>query len=161
LVIIISILIKDDLNTRAGMISGVLLLGLAATFGVLWLRRKNQPTDWAKYPAVGLFVLSILAFILGDAWNALTDRTKAIVFAVASAVFLVCYLLTGLRKWGWLFPILFCAAISLTMWMSINNLEDTLAAVDQPHHGRNMVRCRGGENRSCTGSVEHSISHKA
>jgi hypothetical protein len=103
----------------------VLCLGLAAIFGILWLRRKTEPTDWAKYPAAGLLVLSILAFILGDAWNTLSDQTKAIAFAVASAVFLVCYLLNGLRKWGWLFPILFCAAVSLTIWMSMNNMEDT------------------------------------
>jgi hypothetical protein len=125
LIITMDYLIKDNFDTQAGMFSGVLLLGFAATFGILWLRRKTQPTDWAKYPAAGLFVLSILAFILGDVWNTLSDQTKAIVFAVASAVFLVCYLVNGLRKWGWLFPILFCAAISLTLWMSINNMEDT------------------------------------
>jgi hypothetical protein len=125
LIIIMDFLIKDNFDTQAGIFSGVLLLGLAATFGILWLRRKTEPTDWAKYPAAGLFVLSILSFILGNAWNTLSDQTKAIAFAVASAGFFVCYLLTGLRKWGWLFPILFCAAISLTIWMSINNLEDT------------------------------------
>ncbi len=125
LVIAMDFLIQDSLDTRVGIFSGVLLLGLAATFGILWLRRKTAPTDWAKYPAAGLFVLSILAFILGDAWNTLSDQTKAIAFAVAGAVFFVCYLVNGLRKWGWLFPILFCAAMSLTIWMSMNNMEDT------------------------------------
>jgi|GEM_PF-1228690 len=125
LIIMMDFLIKDNFDTQAGIFSGVLLLGLAVTFGILWLRRKTEPTDWGKYPAAGLFVLSILVFILGDAWNTLSDQTKAIAFAVASALFLVCYLLNGLRKWGWLFPILFCAAVSLTIWMSMNNMEDT------------------------------------
>ena len=122
---VLDFLIQDSLDTRVGIFSGVLLLGLAATFGILWLRRKTEPTDWAKYPAAGLFVLSILAFILGDAWNTLSNQTKAIAFAIASAAFFVCYLVNGLRKWGWLFPTLFCAAMSLTIWMSMNNMEDT------------------------------------
>ncbi len=125
MIIVLPFLVSDEHNTQYGLYSGVLCLGLAATFGILWLRRKIEPTDWAKYPAAGLFVLSILAFILGDAWNMLSDQTKAIAFAVASAVFLVCYLVNGLRKWGWLFPVLICAAMSLTLWMSINNMEDT------------------------------------
>ena len=123
--IALPVLVPDKQNTHIGLYSGVMFLGLAATFAILWLRRKTDPTDWAKYPAAGLFVLSILAFILGDAWNTLSDQTKAIAFAVASAVFFVCYLVNGLQKWGWLFPALLCAAMSLTLWMSINNMEDT------------------------------------
>jgi hypothetical protein len=124
-IIVLPFLVSDEHNSQYGLYSGVLCLGLAATFGILWLRRKTDPTDWAKYPAAGLFVLSILAFILGDAWNTLSDQTKAIAFAVASSVFFVCYLVNGFRKWGWLFPALVCAAMSLTIWMSINNMEDT------------------------------------
>ena len=125
LAIALNFLIQDKQNTHVGIFTGVLLLGLSITLGILWLRRKTQPTDWAKYPAAGLFVLAILAFILGNSWNTLSDQTKAIAFAVASAVFFVCYLVNGLRKWGWLFPALFCAAMSLTIWMSMNNMEDT------------------------------------
>jgi hypothetical protein len=124
-IILLPFLVPDENNSQFGLYSGVLFLGLAITFGILWLRRKTQPTDWAKYPAAGLFVLSILAFILGDAWNALSDQTKAIGFAVASAVLFIAYFVNGFRKWGWLFPALICAAISLTIWMSNNNMEDT------------------------------------
>jgi len=124
-IIVLPFLVSDEHNTQYGLYSGVLCLGMAATFGILWLRRKTQPTDWAKYPAAGLFVLSILAFILGDAWNTLSDQTKAIAFAVASAVFLVCYLVNGLRKWGWLFPILVCAAMAITLWMITQNMDET------------------------------------
>ena len=44
----------------------VLFLGFAATFGVLWLRRKTQPTGWAWYPAAGWLAIAGLAFILGS-----------------------------------------------------------------------------------------------
>jgi len=125
LALTLDFLIQDKPNIQVGIFSGVLLLGLAITFGILWLRRKTQPTDWAKYPAAGLFVLAILALILGNGWNALSDQAKAISFTVASAVFFISYLVNGLRKWGWLFPALFCAAMALTMWMSINNMEDS------------------------------------
>jgi len=48
-----------------GVYSWVLFMGLAATFGILWLLRKTQPTDWAKYPATGLAVLAVQCFVLG------------------------------------------------------------------------------------------------
>ncbi len=44
----------------------MLFLGLAVTFGVPWLLRKTQPTDWAKYPATGLAVLAVQFLILGS-----------------------------------------------------------------------------------------------
>jgi len=125
LAISLQFLFQDKQNLRVGIFSGVLLLGLAITFGILWLRRKTLPTDWAKYPAAGLFVLAILAFILGNGWSTLSDQAKAISFTVASAAFFISYLVNGLRKWGWLFPSLFCGAMALTMWMSINNMEDS------------------------------------
>ena len=50
----------------SGLFTGVLFLGFGATFGALWLRRATQPTDWAKYPAVGLFTAALLAVILGN-----------------------------------------------------------------------------------------------
>ncbi len=118
------VLVSGERNEHIGLYSGVMLLGSAITFGILWLRRKTQPTDWAKYPAAGLLVLSILAFIQGDAWNTLSDQTP-IAFAVASVVFFICYLVVGLRKWGWLFPALICAAMAVTSWMVINNIDET------------------------------------
>jgi hypothetical protein len=44
--------------------TGVLFLGFAVTFGFLWLLRSSQPTSWARFPAIGMLVLSILAFLL-------------------------------------------------------------------------------------------------
>jgi hypothetical protein len=44
---------------------GFMFLGLAATFWVLWLRRRSSGTDWAKYPAIGLAISGILMIGLG------------------------------------------------------------------------------------------------
>ena len=46
--------------------AGFMFLGWALTFGALWLRRKDQATAWAGYPALGLALASALAFIVGD-----------------------------------------------------------------------------------------------
>jgi hypothetical protein len=45
--------------------NGVLFFGLAVTFGILWLLRTSQPTAWAKYPAIGLLVTSMVAVLMG------------------------------------------------------------------------------------------------
>ncbi len=43
--------------------ASAMFLGWAVTFGLLWLRRGSQPTDWAKYPALGLLAASVMALI--------------------------------------------------------------------------------------------------
>jgi hypothetical protein len=48
-----------------GVFTWVLFLGLAATFGAVWLHHKSEATDWAKYPAAGLCVIAVLSFIEG------------------------------------------------------------------------------------------------
>jgi hypothetical protein len=45
--------------------NGVLFLGWAATFGILWLRRDVHPTAWAKYPAVILTLIGVMALVFG------------------------------------------------------------------------------------------------
>ncbi len=50
---------------RVALMNGVMFLGWAATFGGLWLRRAIQPTEWAKYPAIGLAIAALLAIGLG------------------------------------------------------------------------------------------------
>jgi len=65
-----------------GVYTGVLLLGFAATFGILWLLRRSQPTDWAKYPAIGLVIASILAFLLGKTFNDLIPAVALLVIGI-------------------------------------------------------------------------------
>jgi hypothetical protein len=48
-----------------GFYTWVLFLGLAATFGVLWLLRKTLPTSWAIYPAAGFLTMAVLFIIEG------------------------------------------------------------------------------------------------
>jgi hypothetical protein len=43
----------------------VLFLGLATTFGILWLLRKILPTNWAIYLAVGFLAMAVLFIIEG------------------------------------------------------------------------------------------------
>ncbi len=52
-----------------GVYTSLLFLGFAATFGILWQLRFTQPTDWARYPAIGLLAVSLLAFLLGERFN--------------------------------------------------------------------------------------------
>ncbi|HEX6387425.1 MAG TPA: hypothetical protein VF177_22385 [Anaerolineae bacterium] len=49
----------------ARVLGGVLFVGMAATFGWLWLQRDHAPTDWARYPAAGLAVAALLVLALG------------------------------------------------------------------------------------------------
>lgn len=65
LVVVITMFVRDNQETWSGILTGILLLGFGLTFGLLWLRRANQPTGWTMYPAIGLLVASLLAFVLG------------------------------------------------------------------------------------------------
>jgi len=76
-----------------GVYSWVLFMGLAATFGMLWLLRKTQSTAWAKYPAVGLLVIAVMALILGSRFQKIWTES----FLVAIGVMLVLALLTRLH----------------------------------------------------------------
>ncbi len=70
---------------------GVLLfLGIAATFGILWLQRGRYPVEWAKYPAVGFTIGSLLVLVLG--------RNPEIISAVALIVIGVWLLFENRRQ---------------------------------------------------------------
>ena len=73
-----------------GVYNWVLFLGLAVPFGVLWLLRKTQPTDWAKYPATGLAVLAVQCFVLGARFQ----ETYLITVLVAIGAMLMLALVT-------------------------------------------------------------------
>ncbi len=48
------------------LISAFMFLVWAATFGLLWLRRESQPTEWAKYPALVMLGAALVTMILGS-----------------------------------------------------------------------------------------------
>jgi hypothetical protein len=65
LVVILGILVPNIQLNSANFLNGVLLLGLALTFGALWLLRRTRPTAWAVYPAIGLFIAALVAGFSG------------------------------------------------------------------------------------------------
>lgn len=48
------------------IIAAVMFAGWALTFGILWLLRGQSPTTWAKYPAIGLAILSAATLAFGE-----------------------------------------------------------------------------------------------
>ena len=48
------------------LIGALMFLGWAATFGLLWLRRESQPTEWAKYPALIMLAAALVTMVLGS-----------------------------------------------------------------------------------------------
>jgi hypothetical protein len=69
LVILLGMIVPQDQSIYNGLLSGVLLFGLALTFGILWLLRRIRPTAWAIYPAIGLFIAALVAFFSGGISN--------------------------------------------------------------------------------------------
>ena len=69
-----------------GVYTSVLLLGFAITFGILWLLRASQPTNWAKYPAIGLLVASILAFLMGKNFNDIFPAVALLIIGVVMII---------------------------------------------------------------------------
>ena len=65
-----------------GFYTWVLFLGLAATFGVLWLLRKTLPTSWAIYPAAGFIAMAVLFIIEGAHFSEYWLETTLLVFGV-------------------------------------------------------------------------------
>jgi len=65
-----------------GFYTWVLFLGLATTFGVLWLLRKILPTGWAIYPAAGFLTMAVLFIIEGAYYSEYWPETMLLVFGV-------------------------------------------------------------------------------
>lgn len=65
-IVILAVFVRSDSVGIDPIMNGILLAEFGLTFGLLWLRRKSQPTDWAKYPAICLFVAAVLAFVVGE-----------------------------------------------------------------------------------------------
>ena len=63
-----------------GFYTWALFLGLAATFGVLWLLCKTLPTSWARYPAAGFLAIAVLFIIEGVHFSEYWLATILLVF---------------------------------------------------------------------------------
>ena len=72
-----------------GVFTWVAFAGFAATFGAMWLWRRSRPTDWAKYPAVGLLALSIATLILGARFQEVWLQTTLLVTGATIGLALV------------------------------------------------------------------------
>ncbi len=85
-VVILGMLVPDNQPVFEGILTGVLLLGFALTFGGLWLIRSTRPTAWAKFPALGLGLAAVAAFIFGQNSN-LTWAVVLLLGGVALVVY--------------------------------------------------------------------------
>jgi len=65
-----------------GFYTWVLFLGLATTFGILWLLRKTLPTRWTIYPAAGFLAMAVLFIIEGAHFTEYWLETTLLVFGV-------------------------------------------------------------------------------
>jgi hypothetical protein len=72
-----------------GVYTWVLFLGFAVAFGIPWLLRKDQPSSWTKYPAVGFLALAILNFALAEKFQ---EYWLAVIMFVIAGLFLLALL---------------------------------------------------------------------
>ena len=88
LVVVLDILVPHEAypslpgTLNWGFYTWVLFLGLAATFGVLWLLRKILPTSWAIYPAAGFLAMVVLFIVEGARFSEYWLETTLLVFGV-------------------------------------------------------------------------------
>ena len=68
-VVFLGILLPKNQPVFQGILTGALLLGFGLTFGALWKMRETRPTAWARYPAIGLLIAAVLAFVFGGNSN--------------------------------------------------------------------------------------------
>ena len=85
-VVLLTMLFGNKGGALEGLYTALTFLGFAITFGFLWLRRKSQPTGWAKWPALGLLVAAGLALLLNERFQ---DFWPVIVLGVIGISLLV------------------------------------------------------------------------
>jgi hypothetical protein len=73
-----------------GFYGGIMMLGFAATFGVLWLLRGSNPTEWAKYPAIVIAGIAVLTMFFSIGFEIIWP------FLIIAGGILLLYV--GLRK---------------------------------------------------------------
>jgi hypothetical protein len=68
---LLELIIPQNLEFLHNILTGILFLCFGLIFGCLWLGKAKWATEWAKYPAVGLFTLAVLAVLFQDDSNLL------------------------------------------------------------------------------------------
>ena len=86
LVVLLTMLFGGKGEALEGLFTALTFLGFALTFGLLWLRRKSQPTGWAKWPALGLVAAAALALLLGGRFQDFWPVILLSVFGIALLV---------------------------------------------------------------------------
>ncbi len=56
----------NEAEAAGRVVGGVIFLGWALTFFLLWLRRASAPTAWAVYPAAALALFALIASFAGN-----------------------------------------------------------------------------------------------
>jgi hypothetical protein len=99
--------------------------------------KKTSNLFWGI--ALILLAIALLAQQFGYIdYNRISDNAWVFIFSGAAILFLLSYLINGLKKWGWLFPTLIFAALSLTIWLTTRHIEGSflgapiLAAIALP-----------------------------
>jgi hypothetical protein len=52
--------VPNGAEAVGSMVAGIMFLGWAATFFILWLLRGSRPTAWAVYPALGCAAVAVI-----------------------------------------------------------------------------------------------------
>ena len=75
---------------QVGVYTALLFLGFTATFTILLLLRTDQPKEWLKYPALGFLAASVLAFFMGESFEAFLPGITFLVVGIVmlSALFI-------------------------------------------------------------------------
>ncbi len=66
--------------------TGIFFIGLGLTFGILWLIREKDTTEWAKFPAGGLLLIALMIF-LTESRNSLVGPITLVVAGLAVLAF--------------------------------------------------------------------------
>jgi len=69
-------------NHQIGVYTGLLFLGFAITFALLWRLGYTQPRQWSKYPTIGFLACSVLALIMGQNFEVFLPAISLLVIGI-------------------------------------------------------------------------------
>jgi hypothetical protein len=74
---------------QVGVYTGLLFLGFAVTFAMLWRLDTSRPKEWARYPVIGFSTASVLAVLMGESFDTFLPAISPLIVGIVmlSAVF--------------------------------------------------------------------------